>query len=409
MVGYSQMREALIWVQIDKEADVQLKYWPQLKEQEAHLSQVQQATYANAFIVKLIADSVEPGIHYDYAIVIDGKTQSFDYPLTFQTQPLWQYRTDPPAFRMALGSCAYINETQYDRPGEPYGGDYQIFNSMYQSHPDFMVWLGDNIYLREADWFSRTGMIRRYNEMRGLPELQPFWANTHHYAIWDDHDFGPNDAVGSFPFKNLTRELFNLYWGNPEIAQNELGAVSYFQWHDMDYFLLDNRWNRTAIDRKTGKKQMLGDAQIEWLIDALKTSRAPFKFVAVGSQVLNTAKRFENMAQYEEERELLISRIVEEGIKGVVFITGDRHHTELSQYEENGIVIYDLTVSPLTSHAVGDYSKNEGNTLRVEGTYYGERNYGIIDFSGARKSREMHIQIFNSDGEPVWDKTIKAQ
>ena len=72
-----------------------------------------------------------------------------------------------------------------------------------------------------------------------------------------------------------------------------------------------------------------------------------------------------------------------------------------------GFVESDVDV--LTSHAVGDYSKNEGNTLRVEGTYYGERNYGIIDFSGARKSREMHIQIFNSDGEPVWDKTIKAQ
>ena len=34
-----------------------------------------------------------------------------------QTQVLWDYRMDPPPFSFVTGSCAYINEAQYDRPG----------------------------------------------------------------------------------------------------------------------------------------------------------------------------------------------------------------------------------------------------------------------------------------------------
>lgn len=33
---------------------------------------------------------------------------------------------------------------------------------------------------------------------RSVAELQPFLASTHHYAIWDDHDYGPNDSDRGF-------------------------------------------------------------------------------------------------------------------------------------------------------------------------------------------------------------------
>ena len=61
---------------------------------------------------------------------------------------------DPPAFSFVTGSCAFINEAKYDRPGKPYGGGYEIFESMAADDPDMMLWLGDNIYLREVDFQS---------------------------------------------------------------------------------------------------------------------------------------------------------------------------------------------------------------------------------------------------------------
>jgi phosphodiesterase/alkaline phosphatase D-like protein len=60
----------------------------------------------------------------------------------------------PRDFRVAFGSCAYVNDPPFDRssrPSGPYGGGYAIFDSIARMKPDMMLWLGDNIYLRDAD------------------------------------------------------------------------------------------------------------------------------------------------------------------------------------------------------------------------------------------------------------------
>ena len=94
-----------------------------------------------------------------------------------------------------------------------------------------MLWLGDNIYLREPDWNSWTGIIHRYTHDRATPQLQPFMASVHNYAIWDDHDFGPNDSDKSFWNKNLTLKAFKLFWANPSYGTGDIkGTTTSFQW-----------------------------------------------------------------------------------------------------------------------------------------------------------------------------------
>jgi alkaline phosphatase D len=70
------------------------------------------------------------------------------------------------------------------------------------------------------------------------------------------------------------------------------------------------------------------------------------------------------------------------------------------------LVVYDLTLSPLTSTA-HDHSE-EPNTLRVPGTMVGERNYGVLKFSGPRKDRVLAIQVKNGAGEIKWERAIRA-
>src|SRR5690606_13051856 len=111
-------------------------------------------------------DQVRPGTRYAYMIRIDGEEISLPYPTFFRTQELWQWRKPPADFAFLAGSCAYVNEPAYDRPGRPYGDGYGIFGTMAAEKPDLMVWLGDNIYLREVDWNSRTGIYHRYTHSR---------------------------------------------------------------------------------------------------------------------------------------------------------------------------------------------------------------------------------------------------
>ena len=66
------------------------------------------------------------------------------------------------------------NEPVYDRPGAGYGKDSSIFETMAKEKAAFMLWLGDNWYLREADYFSAWGIWYRANHARSQPVLQPF-------------------------------------------------------------------------------------------------------------------------------------------------------------------------------------------------------------------------------------------
>lgn len=413
MVGYSTMREVLLWVQTNEPASVYFMYWDKSNPNIRLKTDSYQTKKSDAYIAKIIIEGLEPSTKYEYELYINAKKIARNYPLAFQTQELWQYRKDPPNFKFAFGSCAYINEEKYDRPGKLYGGNYEIFTSIYEKKPDFIVWGGDNIYLREPDFDSRSGILHRNTHARSLPELQPLLGSVHHYAIWDDHDFGPNDSDRGYVYKDWTTEAFKLFWGNPNYGAGTdgKGICGTFVWGDVQFFLMDDRYFKTPNDNKVAKKEYLGEKQLNWLIDALAYSEATFKFVVVGGQVLNPAQVYENYSNYPEERQKLIDAIRTNRTKGVIFLTGDRHHTELSMLKENNRLypLYDLTVSPFTSGAGGVAVESEPNTLRVPNTLLKERNFSTIEVTGEAKNRKLTITLFNTAGTQLWQKEISAK
>jgi alkaline phosphatase D len=352
-------------------------------------------------------NGLEPGGHYTY--FVQEQERVISDTLDLETQPLWQYRTDPPTTRIALGSCTYINETTYDRPGKPYGGGYEIFNTIAAEEFDAMLWLGDNTYLREADFGSFEGYVHRYNHTRSNSQMQNLLREGVHYAIWDDHDFGPNDCDGSFIHKDWALKAFDAFWPNPPGSIThapELNATA-FQLGDADVFLLDNRSHRVNHKQGNDQRQMLGSIQMKWLLNNLKNSKAPFKLIAVGGQMLSNAAIYENFAQFPEERDWLLSELDRLKIRGVVFLTGDRHNSELTSFQlPNGNWVYDLTVSPLTASSY-DHS-DEPNSLRVPSTMVGQRNYGFIEITGPRKERKLRMKVKDADGITLWTRRINA-
>jgi alkaline phosphatase D len=411
MLGYNSYREQALWVQTEKAAKVEFAYHPLDSGDPWLKSTAVNTKESKAFVAEVVLDNLTPGTAYEYQVFVNGKVVPKVGNQLFYTQTIWAYRTDPPNFQFALGSCNYINEAPTDRSGKPYGGDYQIFTSIAASQPKFMLWLGDNVYFRESDWSSKSGMQHRYTHSRHIPELKTLLANAPQYAIWDDHDFGPNNSDRSFINKELSKETFDLFWSNPTNEHPDLhGITTQFDWSDCQFFLLDNRYNRAPNERLDGDRTMLGTQQLEWFKEALLNSPATFKFVALGGQFLNTAPVFENYSAngYDKERQEIIDFIYKHQIKNVIFLTGDRHHSELSVLESAGKpTIYDLTISPLTS-GVHDAS-SEANSLRVAGSHIAERNFGLIKVSGPLKARELEIQMLSTTNKPLWTTKILAQ
>lgn len=416
MLGASEMTETSIWLQTKRECLVAARFWKQGRMETARLSETVRTTEDGDLIARLKLTRLEFGTAYDYEIYLDGQRVNLSYPTTFQTQKMWRWRTkdaeELPTFRIAIGSCAYINDKDYDRPGTPYGSDYQIFQSIAAQKPDAMLWLGDNVYYREADWLNETAMRYRYAHTRSLPEMQGLLASTHHYAIWDDHDFGPNDSDRAYRTRETSLKIFKDYWANAEYGTAETpGVFGRFEWNDVEFFLLDDRYYRSpnrAINN--AKKQMFGAAQMQWLEDALVSSNAPFKIVAGGNQMMNPITPFEAFGSFPAEQKRLFDYIREARVSGVLFLSGDRHYTELIKRTEPGIYpLYDFTSSSLTSGTSEPSKEEANNSARVAGTLVKKQhNFGLIEASGTRKDRKLTLRTLDVSGRELWRHEIKA-
>ena len=409
MVGYCEMKEAMIWLQTTKEALVRIDYFAIDTPNDKFSSEAQKSENSNGLTNHIVLNKLQPGKQYHYDLFLDGKKVVLPYETSFSSKKLWLWREDAPDFTIAFGSCNYINEEVVDRPGKGYGSGYQIYESIHNKKPNIMLWGGDNIYLREADWDSKTGIYHRYTHTRSIKELQPLLASTQNFAIWDDHDFGPNDGDRSYYFKYETQNAFKNFWANKTYgtdANQKEGVYSTFNWGDAQFFLLDDRFFKSPNDRLTGEKTIIGSTQFEWLIDALSSSKAAFKVIVIGGQVLNPSARFENYENYPKEKQKLLSEIEANKIKGVLFLTGDRHFSELSKLNrENTYPLYDWTVSPLTS-GVGNSYKDDVNKNRVEGSLFAQNNFGVLSFSGNKANRQLKLTLFDVQGKELWNKVI---
>lgn len=408
MLSWSTMKEVGIWVQTTENAEVYIEYWEENDPQDVFKTKDKKTKEKDAYTALLIANQLEPGKTYKYTLFINDKKIERPYSTQFQAQKIWKWRNNAPDFSFLSGSCAYINEEKYDRPGEPYGGAYQIFESMHQTNADFMLWLGDNVYLREADWNSETGILHRFTHTRSTKELQALLASKHQYFIWDDHDYGPNNSDRSYHMKNTTTEVFKSFYPSNNYVFKE-GITSFFQWSDCDFFLLDNRSWRTPNNRTDiPHHDILGQPQIAWLLDALVNSEASFKFIVVGGQFLSQIESEERFYHYApQERMQIINAIKKLRIEGVVFLTGDMHFSELSKLDsEDAYTLYDFTISPLTAGPNSNYA--DENPLSVEGSLFIERNFAKLEILGPKESRTLKLSLFNSNGNLLWNYEIPS-
>lgn len=402
-LGYTEHFEQLLFMELSQNVKtVNVKYWP--SDNPADIQTInQECNYKdkyNAF--KLVIPYLNEGTKYGYSVLLNGVEQNIKSS-TFKTKELWEWRKDAPDFSFLFGSCTFINDSLYDRPGKGYGQDYSIFDTMLKHKSDFTLWGGDNVYLREVDWSSNSGIQYRYHHTRAAPEVQRIMSSRPNYAIWDDHDFGPNNSHRAYPLKKEALKAFKEWWGNKTYGEpdNE-GTYSYFQWSDADFFLLDNRYHRSPNKMLNNSgSDYLGKKQLSWLKESLIESRASFKFIVNGNQFFNTYAYNECFLLYREEFNELIDFIKENKIRGVVFLSGDRHLTEVYKINNPDFYpFYEITCSPFTPKPY-DISKKEefNNPARLEGSLVMEQNFMNIKIQGDRKNRELVIETYNIDNE----------
>ena len=297
-----------------------------------------------------------------------------------------------PDFIVAFGSC---NMSQEPNP---------FWDDILAENPNIWIWGGDIVYADTDDVERLRSIYAMQDTVAGYAQLK---KEVPVIGTWDDHDFGINDGGSDFAIKAESQQVFLDFMGVPENSERRNREGVYTS-HDFEVakgkvkvIVLDTRYFRSELmvddDSKKRYKPttdstatVLGETQWQWLQGELNDSDADFNLIMSSIQVLSGEHGFETWGNFPLEMEKLEKMIAASDAKGVIILSGDRHISEFSRANINGLSypLVDFTSSGLT-HSYSSFS-GEPNKYRV-GEVVSDKSYGIINLNFEEKEAEFKI------------------
>lgn len=405
MLGSVEMREAQIWVQTDSPSIIRIAYAETDNKQNPTWSLPVETDPKLANTATATLTKIEPGKTYHYKVEINGELNPESYHL--KSPAFYQGRTPPPDFSIAVGGAHYMVEEGYEPPYQIMGAGYEIFETIAAADPELMLWLGNTAHLRESDWGSLSGYLKRFAQARSAPGLAKLISNTPNYSTWGEADYGAPNSGANYSQRKIAEASFRAFWPRPVNVPGLEGIASRFRYADVDFFMLDTRSYRNDTPTSKQPFQILGADQIEWLRQELVRSNATFKVVIAGAPILNPAKNRSNLSYAEREHTSLLEMLRSEEIAGLFFISGGKYYGELTRLvHASSYNLFDLTVGPLTANP--RENKDELNFFRMPGSSTFERHFALIDFKGPEDDRSIIIRIMSIEGKELWNRNIPA-
>ena len=329
MIGHTSAGETRIWAKSSRAARLSVKVSEKDDLSRSRTVRGPKLEAGSDFAGHVLVTGLKPAQKYFYCVLLDGEPALLPpYPAFVTAPPDGSRGRVRFAFTSCLGREGYM----------PAAG----WADMARTNLDFVLLLGDNHY---ADSTDPVKLRAAYSDHRRSWAWQQVARGTPIYAIWDDHDYGPNDSDGTTKGKEESLATFTQFWANAAYGEpGNPGIYHKFTRRDMDFFLLDVRYHRTP-NRATNvaNKTMLGAGQLAWLKRELMASRAPIKFIASGSE-WQTDSQPDSWKSFLRERQEIFDFIREQRIRGVILLSGDRHFTGAYQIQRRFL---EVTAGPL--------------------------------------------------------------
>ena len=318
---------------------------------------------------------------------------------------------EPVVSNIAFGSCMKTP-------------DHPMLDRALTLPMDVFLLMGDNIY---ADTQDMTVMRAHYDALKASRFFRELRRKVPVLAIWDDHDFGGNDAGGDYPKRRESQEEFLRWLDEPADSPRRQREGVYDArvfgpaGKRVQVILLDTRYFRSPLARVPRAEQktiggayvpstdrsatMLGAAQWHWLEAQLKVP-AELRVVVSSIQFVSEFSGAEAWANLPHEKLRMLDLLRATNASGVLFLSGDRHWCELSRMEGPlGYPLYDLTASALTEkHPRGTPSENR---YRATPTTYHDVNVGHLHIDWTAADPKLTLKIVDVAGEPQIEHALR--
>lgn len=296
----------------------------------------------------------------------------------------------------ALGTIVFGSCLDQSRP-------HPILGDVIAVQPDLVVMLGDNVY---ADAGNEADLERAYAALGDSPGFQRMSAAAPIVAAWDDHDYGRNDAGKEFELKEGSKRIMLDFFGEPADSPRRQRPGNYDavvvgpEGQRVQVLLLDTRWfrdplraggvSRRYVPHDEAGHTVLGEAQWSWL-EAQLSVPADLRFLVSGIQLEVDEHPFESWGLFPAERRRMFDLIASTQAGGVVVVSGDRHHGELSCAFDTavGYPLLELTASGFNrpNHNLED------NRFRRPGSpLVGDANFGVARIDWSARTLTLGLQ-----------------
>lgn len=371
-----------------------------------------------------------------------------------------------------------------DTAGQGYGINPDVggmfgYETMRSLAPDFFLHAGDTIYadgpiaetLEEPDGAIWRNLVTEevskvaetLQEFRGRhaynlmdENVRALYAEVPVIATWDDHETTNN----WWPGEVLEDERYTVRDVNTLAARGRrawqeyqpiadpraMGRGSGFEptriyrrierGPDLDVFVLDMRTAKgeNTAGRERQATSILGEEQLQWLLQGLRTSTATWKVILAdlplgvivpdgeGQESISNA---EHGAPLGRELELarLLSGIKHQGTRNIVFLTGDVHYCAAHHYSPERAAFTDF--DPFWEFVAGPINAGSFGPNEMDGTFGPEVDFqkagpamgsprdGRGQFFGrvevAPRGEEFTVELIDANGEVQYTRTLTPQ
>lgn len=335
MVGHVTSSNAFIWAQASRPGQMSVRVSVNPDLSNARTIRGDQLKLETGVMGSIQIKELKPQQRYFYCVLLEGKPA--------MTRPYPFFET--PALEGAAGRVRFAFTSCVGNWGRDAAAGYADMAA--RTNMDLLFMLGDNHYANTNDPIRQREF---YFDQRRQPGWRELTEDVPTYAVWDDHDYGPDNSDGTLPKKEVVLQTFKEHWANPFYGEpGNPGVYCNFTRGEVEFFLLDVRYYRTPNKLTNApNRTMLGERQKEWLKRTLAASRAKVKVIASGSEFQSDGT-VDGWRNFKQERDEILQHIEDNRIEGVLFISGDRHFTAAYQIKGKWI---EATAGPIGSTTI---------------------------------------------------------
>lgn len=339
-----------------------------------------------------------------YTFAVEGLVPATRYTYrlhggTLADAPVGRLRTlpaGPGRVTLAFASCAST------------GSNAPVWDAIRAADPDVFVHMGDfhyeNIRADEPQRF-RTAFER----VLASPRQSALYRDVPIAYVWDDHDFGPNDADSTTPSRQAAHTAYREYVPHYPLAGDAPAPIHQaFTAGRVRVLVTDVRTNREPTgqgDRDT--RTLLGDAQRTWLLDELAAAARDHALVVWVNVVPWITKvdetSVDGWAPWAGERRAIANAIERLGLtRRLIMLSGDAHMLALDDGTNSQYADTAAGPGPVVMHAapLDRWPRRKGGPYS-HGSSARNQQFGVLQVDDDGTTLRVTLSGRNRDNRQV--------